>query len=119
MRSQHSGRFRVVTASSFANGSDMLAALRGGHIDGFVVGATTAEPLVKQSSDIQSTEEIPAVGRTGFPVPKGHDALLNAMNNELNTMMADGTFMMLYDKWFATPPSPRILEQYPVLVGQH
>jgi polar amino acid transport system substrate-binding protein len=111
--------YSKVTYSAFPNAPAMLAALRGGQIDAFLVGDTQAQPLVQQNSDIQTTQQIPATGRTGYPVPKGHDAMLNAINTELNNMMADGTFMKFYNKWFTSPPAPKILELYPVLAGQH
>jgi polar amino acid transport system substrate-binding protein len=107
-----------VNASSFANEPNMLAALRGGQIDGFVVGGTTAEPLLNQNGDVMEAQQIPSTSRTGFPVRKGNEAMLNAINTELNAMINEGLFIKLYRKWFTSPPSPKILELYPILATQ-
>jgi len=94
-----------VTVKEFPNIASSTNALLAGQIDGLFTGNATAGHLVEQHPELVASQTVES-GANGIPVAKDRPALLAAMNKALASIMVDGTFTRLFDKW--NPPPTRI-----------
>ncbi|MBV8085907.1 MAG: amino acid ABC transporter substrate-binding protein [Chloroflexi bacterium] len=107
-----------VTVKSFDSQSPAVASLRGGQVDAFLVGGADAEDYTKQYTDLTITQEIASDNPTAMPIAKGKAALVKAVNDQLDAMFKDGTYMALYNKWFTTAPIKQFTDLHPELVAK-
>jgi polar amino acid transport system substrate-binding protein len=94
-----------------------IAQLLAGTIDGFVVGGADAEEYLAQEKTLKIAVSEESTQGTAFPVKKGNTALVNALDTKIDEMIADGTFIKLYQKWFTRPLSHRVVEFRPGLAA--
>jgi polar amino acid transport system substrate-binding protein len=109
-------RIPGITLTTFHDRPAAIAQLLSGGIDAFVVGGSQAEVYVEKEKTLKIAVQADNPDGTSLPVKKGNTALVNAVDAKIDEMVADGTFMRLYRKWFKTTPiSPKIVEFRPGL----
>ena len=107
-----------ISLTAFHDRPAAIAQLLSGGIDAFVVGGSQAEEYIKKEKSLKVAVQADNPDGTSLPVKKGNTALGNALDTKIDDMVADGTFMKLYEKWFKTLPlSPKIVEFRPGLAG--
>ena len=84
-------------------------------IAGFVVGGADAEEYAAKEPTLKIAAEADTTQGTSFPVKKGNQALVDAFDTQIDDIVADGTYMTLYNKWFKRSPSAKLLEFRPGL----
>jgi polar amino acid transport system substrate-binding protein len=105
-----------ISLTTFHDRPAAIAQLLSGGIDAFVVGGSQAEEYIKKEKTLKIAVQADNPDGTSLPVKKGNTALVNALDTKIDEMVADGTFMTLYDKWFKPLPlSPKIVEFRPGL----
>jgi polar amino acid transport system substrate-binding protein len=92
-----------------------LAALLGGQVDAFFLGGPDTVKYLKQNPSLSLAASIPTGTANAFPVAKQNTKLAKAMNGELNTMFANGTYAKIYHKWFTQPIPTQLVQEHPVL----
>lgn len=103
------------TLAQFHDQPSAIAQLLSGGIDAFVVGGSAAEEYLEREKSLKIAVTADNVQGTSLPVKKGNTALVGALDIKIDEMIADGTFVKLYRKWFAHPLSPKIVEFRPSL----
>ena len=107
-------RMPGIVLTTFHDRPAAIGQLLSGGIDAFVVGGTQAEVYVAKEKTLKIAVQADNPDGTSLPIKKGNTALVNAVDTKIDEMIADGTFMKLYLKWFTTSPiSPRIVEFRP------
>lgn len=91
----------TVTVKEFPNIAASANALTAGQVDGLFTGDTTALDLVGKHPDYTASPSITS-GETALPVAKDRPELKKALNDSLKSVIADGTYTKLFDKW--NPP---------------
>jgi polar amino acid transport system substrate-binding protein len=97
-----------VIIKEFPNIAASANALTVGQVDGLFTGSATTRELLAQHADFAASERITS-GKTAFPVAKDKQALLDALNKNLEAMIKDGTYIRLFYKW--NPADVAIPEQ--------
>ncbi len=103
----------VVT--KFKDQPSAIGQLLSGGIDGFAVGGADAEEYVAKEPALKAAVEGDTTQGTSFPVKKDNKALVDAFDKAIDDMIADGTYLRLYNTWFKHAPSPRLVEFRPGL----
>jgi len=107
-----------ISLTAFHDRPAAIAQLLSGGIDGFVVGGSQAEEYIKKENTLKIAVQADNPDGTSLPVKKGNTALVNALDTKFDELVADGTFMKLYEKWFKTLPlSPKIVKFRPGLAN--
>ncbi|HEY0495369.1 MAG TPA: transporter substrate-binding domain-containing protein [Kutzneria sp.] len=88
----------TVTVKEFPNIAASANALTAGQVDGLFTGETTALDLVTKHPDYTSSPSITS-GETALPVAKDKPNLKKALDDALKSVIADGTYTKLFDKW--------------------
>jgi polar amino acid transport system substrate-binding protein len=104
-----------ITLTRFEEQPSAIAQLMAGQIDAFVVGGSSAEEYVAKEKTLKIAAEGDSLQGTSLPVKKGNTALVQALDTKIDEMIADGTFVKFYQKWFRHPISPKIVEFRPGL----
>ncbi|MEU4157963.1 ABC transporter substrate-binding protein [Actinoplanes sp. NPDC026670] len=89
--------------------------LLSGGIDAFVVGGPDAQAYLAREKTLRIAARADSTQGTSFPVRKGRTALVEALDEQIDDMIADGVYLRLYDKWFTEPVSPKLVEIRPGL----
>jgi len=110
-------RIPGATVTKFKDQSAAIGSLLSGGIDGYVLGGADAEEYVAKEPSLKIAVEGDTTQGTSFPVKKGNQALVTALDTKIDEMIADGTYMRLYAKWFKHPPSARLVEFRPGLAA--
>ena len=103
------------TKTKFQNQNAAVSQLLSGNIDAFVVGGPDADAYLKQYSSLKVAVEAPVDHPTAMALPKDNTALGAAIDKQLGSMVADGTLLKLYRKWFTEPPRPELVKVWPKL----
>jgi ABC-type amino acid transport substrate-binding protein len=85
---------------------EMLQALRKGHIDAIVEDSLVLMAIEAQDSGVRVAFEIQTHHPFGVGVLPGNRELLGAVNQVLNTLIADGTLNRLWAQWIPFKPYP-------------
>lgn len=99
----------------FKDQPSAVGQLLSGGIDGFVVGGPDAEEYLAREKSLKIAARADSTQGTAFPVRKGNTALVNALDKQIDDMIADGTYLRLYGKWFRQPVSAKLQEIRPGL----
>jgi polar amino acid transport system substrate-binding protein len=103
----------TIRIRTFPNIAASTAALKTGQVSGLFTGLEASAGLLKRNPDFQASESVTS-GKGAFPVAKDRPALLKAMNAALAAMIADGTYMKFYHKWYPGLGVPvGMPEEYP------
>ncbi len=104
----------------FPNVNAGFLQLRSKYIDGFFIDKTLAVALQGKypQLNLQDQLDISAVNLpAGFPLRKGNAKLQAALNQSINALVADGTWMKLYKQFNPTYPTPASLPPYEMKTG--
>jgi polar amino acid transport system substrate-binding protein len=104
----------TVTVKEFPNIAASANALTASQVDGLFTGDTTALDLVDKHPDYTASPSITS-GETALPVAKDRPALKKALDDALKSVIADGTYTRLFDKWNpkGVPIPPDMIAAYP------
>ncbi|GAB7536541.1 substrate-binding periplasmic protein [Burkholderia sp. 22PA0099] len=94
--------------------------LRSKYIDGYFIDKTLAVGLQAKypQMNLQDKLDISAVNLpAGFPMRKGNAKLEAAVNQAINALVADGTWLKLYKQFNPTYPTPTSLPPYAMKTG--
>lgn len=90
---------------AFTANNDALAALTSGKVDAWVVDNEVAVSLAAENGLTVLTEPM-TTEPYAFAFPKGSDSLIEAFNQSLSAMLADGTIKEIFDNYNAVYVSP-------------
>jgi polar amino acid transport system substrate-binding protein len=97
----------------------MINALNAGSIDGLLMGSAQVGETQKRYPHFAIAARTPTPYPNAFPVRKGNASLKGALDKALGEMMADGTYVKIFDKWHPGNALPEPLYQdFPVLAQQ-
>ncbi|MBV6306787.1 ABC transporter substrate-binding protein [Candidimonas humi] len=103
----------TISVRTFPNIAASTAALKTGQVSGLFTGFEASSGLLKRNPDFMASESVMS-GKGALPVAKDRPALLKAMNTALGDIIADGTYMKLYSKWYPGEGEPAgMAQEYP------
>ena len=87
---------------SFDNPGDLFTALEADDIQGILQDLVVNQGRTLDDDSVQVVETYPTDEQYGFATPEGDqgDALLEAVNEALGTLMEDGTYDEIFNEWF-------------------
>ena len=89
----------LATVERYNNGADAVQALVTGKVDCVVIDNEPAKSYVEANEGLQILETEYAVEDYAICISKDNEPLLNAINNALNELIADGTVQSIVDKY--------------------
>ncbi|MEZ5077395.1 MAG: transporter substrate-binding domain-containing protein [Solirubrobacterales bacterium] len=92
----------------YPQGPDAVNALENGTVEAVVIDIPVAENAVEASSGLEISAAIPTEEEYGFAVKQGETELLEELNEGLATVIEDGTYAQLYEKYFKHEPPEAI-----------
>jgi polar amino acid transport system substrate-binding protein len=101
----------------FKDQPSAVGQLLSGGVDAFVVGGPDAQAYLAREKTLKIAARADSTQGTSFPVRKGKTALVNALDQQIDDMIADGTYLKMYGKWFSEPVSARLHEFRPGLAA--
>jgi len=104
----------TVTVKEFPNIAASANALTAGQVDGLFTGDATALDLVSKHPEYAASPSITS-GPTALPVAKDRPNLKKALDDALKSVISDGTYTKLFDKWNpkGVPIPPDMITTYP------
>ncbi len=84
-------------------GKTPFQALSDGDVEAVVADEVPAGETIKAFPNLSIVEVIAVDESFGFAVDPNNQALLDALNGALQSMIDDGTYQTIYDQWFDTP----------------
>lgn len=91
----------------FPDNNAGISALNSGTIAAHFTDFESAKTYTEQYDDLENAINIPSFDApAGFAVAKGNEVFVEAINDALAEVMADGTWMELHEKWFEGTPMP-------------
>jgi polar amino acid transport system substrate-binding protein len=108
-----------IRLSAFPNDVGSIAALNAGSVDGALTGSALVKENLKRFPNLKVAARTPTPYPNAFPLRKGNATLKAAVDKALAEMMADGTYVAIFDKWHPGDPLPEPLyDDYPALKDQ-
>lgn len=108
-----------ITPRSYPTTVAMVTGLAGNQVDAILIGNSNIDASIAQYPALEVIGTVPLQYPNAFPVQKDHPKLLAAINDALEELMDDGTYIKLFDKWQKGTPFPNTLfETYPSLEKQ-
>lgn len=105
-----------IRASAFPNDVSSVAALNAGSIDGALTGSALLSETVKRFPNLVVAARTPTPYPNAFPIRKGNKSLKDVVDKALTDIMADGTYVAIFDKWHPGSALPEPLyKDYPAL----
>ena len=89
----------LATVERYNNGADAVQALVTGKVDCVVIDNEPAKSYVEANEGLQILETEYAIEDYAICISKDNEPLLNAINNALNELIADGTVQSIVDKY--------------------
>lgn len=83
--------FANATTQPYGNATDTFAAMQAGQANAVITNKAVAEAMLASYEDCEIVEAIATNEEYGIAVPKGNEALLNAINDAIAKLQADGT----------------------------
>lgn len=98
----------------FPDTNSATQALNTDRVEGIFIDYETALDNTKKDDKLSIPFTVPATDfPAGWAVKKGNEALLTTLNAALDELVADGTWMTLYTKYFPEAPVPTDTEMPP------
>jgi polar amino acid transport system substrate-binding protein len=98
-----------VEVVSFPEAADTYISLEGGVVDAVVFDEASANTEAAGRPGLEVVEVITTGEEYGFGIDPARPALLAAVNQVLEEMLADGTYQAIYDRWFPDAPAGSVL----------
>jgi polar amino acid transport system substrate-binding protein len=109
----------AIKLMAFPSEVAMINALNAGSIDGLLMGSAQVGETQKRYPHFEIAARTPTPYPNAFPVRKGNTTLKAALDGALGEMMADGTYVKIFDKWHPGNALPEPLYQdFPTLAKQ-
>jgi polar amino acid transport system substrate-binding protein len=109
----------AIKLMAFPSEVAMINALNAGSIDGLLMGSAQVGETQKRYPHFAIAARTPTPYPNAFPVRKGNASLKKALDGALGDMMADGTYVKIFDKWHPGDALPEPLYQdFPALAKQ-
>lgn len=100
----------------FPDTNSATQALNTDRVEGIFIDYETALDNTKKDAKLTIPFTVPALDfPAGWAVKKGNEALLTTLNAALDELVADGTWMTLYTKYFPEAPVPTDAEMPPYI----
>lgn len=97
----------------------MIGALNAGRVEAILMGSAQVTEAQRRYPEFEILARTPTPYPNAFPVRKGNESLKTALDGALAAMMADGTYIKIFDKWHPGNALPEPLyDDYPVLSQQ-
>lgn len=101
--------FTESTITEFSEYPAAFASLETGGIDAVLADLPAADEAVQRGEVLQIVEEIDTDEQYGIGVQQDNDVLLEAVNDALAEIIADGTYERIFAEWF---PEGEVPEQF-------
>jgi polar amino acid transport system substrate-binding protein len=85
---------------------EMLTALRTGEIDALIDDELVLVVAAEEDATLRLAFSVPTRVPFAIALPKSQTALLNVLNETLNTLIEDGTVAHLWEQWIPWKPFP-------------
>ena len=108
-----SGRFPRAQIQRFDDIMDAVAAMKAGHLDAVVSTLPTLYQVVKKHPDLRVLPETLDQEDTSVAVHKGDAALLQAVNQLISDLLADGTLAQMRARWIKQDAAPYAVVHIP------
>lgn len=90
--------------------------LLAGNLDAVALGGPDAEAFIERHPDLTASVTVPVDHATTMAVAKDHGAFADALNQQFEAMISDGTFVTLYKRYFPNEPAqPQLVAVWPQL----
>jgi polar amino acid transport system substrate-binding protein len=89
---------------AFAEIGTAFNAVQAGQVDGVINDFAVSAYALKKYPQLDVVQTIPTGEHYGFPMQKTNTALIDAVNGALKDLIADGTYLKIYEDWFTKPP---------------
>jgi len=110
---------REAKLMAFPSEVSMITALNAGSVDAILMGSAQLEETLKRYPHFAAVARTPTPYPNAFPLRKGNESLKKALDAALASMMADGTYVKIFDKWHPGDALPDPLyNDYPALAQQ-
>jgi polar amino acid transport system substrate-binding protein len=86
----------------FPTSEAAFTSLSAGQLDAVFIDTPVAESNVEGSAELELKATVETGEQYGIAVRPGNDALLEAINTQLEEIIADGTYEEIYGRWFDT-----------------
>lgn len=99
-----------VQVRTFPEAGDTFTAAEAGQVTGVVFDEPAAVEAAADRDVLEVVDTIDTNEEFGFPVNPENDALLDAANQTLDEMIADGTYAEIYAEYFPDAPAGSVAE---------
>ena len=89
-----------VEIKSYTSATDAFRDLEGGGVTGVINDEPSSDAYVKQAPSLKVVQTIDTGEHYGFAFAPDNTGLVAAVNNALKQIIADGTYVKIYQKWF-------------------
>jgi polar amino acid transport system substrate-binding protein len=92
----------------YPEGPDAINALKAGTVEAVIIDAPVAANAVEETGGIEVAEKVPTEETYGIAVAKESTELLEQINEGLATVLENGKYTTIYEKWFHEAPPKEI-----------
>lgn len=93
------------------------AGLLGNQVDAIYAGGPDAMIAVAENDDLVITQQISNDQGSSMPIARGNDALRDAIDEQLQILIEDGTWFEIYTKWYGDlAVQPEFEDLYPGVI---
>lgn len=89
----------------YPDSSALFQALQGNEIAAVLQDFPVNAFFASQNDTVEIVEQYPTGEQYGLAAQRDNTALIDAVNEELDTLQSDGTYDRIYEEWFGTAPS--------------
>ncbi len=98
-----SQNFKDAKLVEFPTSEAAFTALDSGRVDAVFIDQPVAEDNVENIGGLEIVAQVDTDEEYGIAVPQDNDALLEAINEQLQAIIDDGTYEDIYARWFDSP----------------
>ncbi|HEY2714900.1 MAG TPA: basic amino acid ABC transporter substrate-binding protein [Solirubrobacterales bacterium] len=92
----------------YPEGPDAINALKAGTVAAVIIDAPVAANAVEETGGVEVAEKVPTEETYGIAVAKENTELLEQINEGLATVLGNGKYAQIYEKWFKEAPPKEI-----------
>jgi polar amino acid transport system substrate-binding protein len=99
-----------VQVRTFPEAGDTFTAVEAGQVTGVIFDEPAAVDAAADRDVLAVVDTVDTDEEFGFPVDPANEPLLDAANQALADMLADGTYEQIYERYFPDAPSGSVLD---------
>ena len=99
-----------VQVRTFPDAPDTFIAAEAGQVTGVIFDEPAAVDAAADRDVLEVVDTIDTDEEYGFPVSKDNEALLDAANQTLSEIIADGTYAEIYERYFPEAPAGSVAD---------